>query len=216
VTLAVIGAGLPRTGTNSLRLALQRLLGGECYHMFTVKDSPAEARNWVDALNGDLSRARGRLAGCVAAVDWPASFFWRELLAASPDAAVLLSVRDSARTWWRSFDETVLDRKRNPQALPGDDGSFAKMRDELLARTFGPHWDDPRRAMAAYERHNAQVRAECPAQRLIEWAPQDGWAPLCAALRVPVPDQPFPNTNSTRDFRTRRTGTGRTEAPMPL
>jgi Sulfotransferase domain len=198
--LRVIGAGLPRTGTNSLRLALERLLGGECYHMFTIKDDPAQAGTWLRALHGDLSGVHARLAGCAAAVDWPAAFFWRELLAASPDAVVVLSVRDSPATWWQSFDATVLERKRHPEALPGDDGSFAVMRDALLNRTLGPRWDDPETAMTSYLRYNAQVRAQCPPGRLVEWAPSAGWPPICDALGIAVPGEPFPQTNSATEF----------------
>jgi hypothetical protein len=198
--LTVVGAGLPRTGTNSLRLALTRLLGGECYHMFTVKADPPQARTWVRALDGDLSGAHELLSGCSAAVDWPASFFWRDLATANPAAFVLLSVRDSPSTWWHSFDATVLERKRQPEALPGDDGSFAVMRDELLDRVLGADWSSPEVAMAAYRRHNERVRAQCPPGRLIEWSPADGWSPLCAALGMAIPDEPFPRTNSAQEF----------------
>jgi hypothetical protein len=201
--LKVIGAGLPRTGTNSLRLAVERLVGGACYHMYSVKDDPAHARSWVRAFDGDLSGVRALLSGCVAAVDWPAAYFWRELLVANPGAVVVLSVRDSARTWWDSFDATVLARKRQPEPLPGDDGSFAAMRDKLLERTFGPRWYEPETAMAAYERHNGLVRSQCPPDRLVEWTPSDEWDPLCRALGVPVPDEPFPRTNSANEFHTR-------------
>jgi hypothetical protein len=198
--LTMIGAGLPRTGTNSLRLALARLLGGECYHMFTVKADPPQARAWVRALDGDLAGVHELLAGCTAAVDWPASFFWRELAEANPAAVVVLSSRDSPSTWWRSFDTTVLERKRQPEALPGDDGSFAVMRDGLLDRVFGQDWADPAAAMTAYQRHNDQVRAQCPPDRLVEWSPADAWKPLCAALGTDIPDEPFPRTNSAREF----------------
>ena len=193
--LRAIGAGLPRTGTNSLRLALERLLGGECYHMFTVKAAPDEAATWVTALDGDFGPAHARLARCQAAVDWPTSFFWRELRAANPDVPVILSVREDPLTWWRSFDATVLERKRNPEPIGP---SFTKMRDELLLRTFGPDWDDPDQAMAAYQRHNTEVRAACP--DALEWSPADGWAPLCHALGVPPPHEAFPHTNSTHAF----------------
>jgi hypothetical protein len=201
--LRVIGAGLPRTGTNSLRLALTRLLGGSCYHMFSVKDDPVSARDWVRALGGDLSGMHARLAGCTAAVDWPAAYFWPELLAAHPGALVVLSVRSSPAEWWRSFDATVLERKRHPEVLPGDDGSFAVMRDALLVRTFGPSWAAPADAMAGYLAHNSRVRAQCPSGRLVTWEPADGWRPLCAALGVPEPDEEFPRTNSAGEFHAR-------------
>lgn len=206
--LRVIGAGLPRTGTNSLRLALTRLLAGSCYHMFSVKDDPAQARDWVHAFGGDLSGVHARLDGYVAAVDWPSAYFWRELLAVHPRAVVVLSVRSSAAQWWRSFDATVLERKRHPEMLPGDDGSFAAMRDTLLERTFGPSWAAAPAAVAGYLSHNAQVRAECPAGRLVTWEPADGWGPLCAALGVPEPDEQFPRTNSTGEFHARADALG--------
>jgi Sulfotransferase domain len=206
--LRVIGAGLPRTGTNSLRLALTRLLGGSCHHMFSVKDDPAQARDWVRAFDGDLSGVQARLAGCVATVDWPSACFWRDLLAAHPAAVVVLSVRSSPDVWWRSFEATVLERKRHPEVLPGDDGSFAVMRDLLLERTFGSSLTSPAGAMAGYSRHNAQVRAQCPADRLLTWEPADGWGPLCAALGVPEPDEAFPRTNSTGEFHVRGSATG--------
>jgi len=201
--LKAIGAGLPRTGTDSLRLALERLLGGECYHMFTIKNDPAHARTWVRALSGgDLLGVRALLSGCLAAVDWPAAFFWQELLQACPGAVVVLSVRDSPQTWWDSFDSTVLAGRRQAEPMPGDDGSYAVMRDALVERTFGSRWDDPETAMAGYERHNVAVRSLCPPERLVEWTPSDGWPPLCHALGVPVPAEPFPRTtgDSTDEF----------------
>jgi hypothetical protein len=146
---------------------------------------------------------RALLSGCVAAVDWPAAFFWRELLDWYPGAVVVLSVRDSPQTWWDSFDSTVLARKRQPEPLPGDDGSFAVMRDGLLKRTFGLRWDDGETGTAAYSRHNDLVRSLCPAERLVEWTPCDGWLPLCRALGLPIPAAPFPRTNSTDEFHAR-------------
>ena len=55
--------------------------------------------------------------------------------------------------------------------------------------------------IAAYERHNDEVRAGVPPERLLEWCPGDGWEPICERLGLPVPDEPFPKTNSTEDFR---------------
>ena len=109
MSLRIVGAGLPRTGTSSLSLALEQLLGGRCYHMSVILGHPFElGTGWNRALAGDTPNWDELFAGFVAAVDWPASLFWRELSAAYPDAFVLLSVRDSAETWWHSADETIL------------------------------------------------------------------------------------------------------------
>jgi hypothetical protein len=134
----------------------------------------------------------------VAAVDWPTSMFWRELSAAYPEALILLSVRDSAETWWQSADQTILPYARMALAPDWSDGCGLV---DLLERFTGTaHWDEPSRLMAAYERHNAQVRRTAPAGRLVEWRATEGWAPLCRALGVPVPALPFPWANRRSEW----------------
>src|SRR5262245_30533556 len=109
MSLHVIGAGLPRTGTASLVIALERLVGGRCYHMSMIHGHPFDfGPGWELALAGVKPDWDEVFDGFVAAVDWPASMFWQELSEAYPDALVLLSTRDSADTWWHSCDETFL------------------------------------------------------------------------------------------------------------
>lgn len=203
MTLRVIGAGLPRTGTNSQKVALEQLLGGRCYHFFEMFSSPSDGKAWVQALDGDLTAANQLLAGCTAAVDWPASFFWRELLAANPDAVVLLSYRDTPETWWKSINSTVLPLIRMGQDIPGGDGSIPQATGRMARSTFGEDLEDEKAAMAAYEQLIAEVRAEVPAEKLIEWQPSDGWEPICAGLGIPVPDEPFPQVNTAQQFQAR-------------
>jgi len=197
--LAVVGAGLPRTGTNSLKLALERLTGGRCHHMREVSERPGSAELWQAAAEGRPTNWDALLAGFVAAVDWPASAFWRELADASPDAPVVLSMRSSPEEWWRSVEKTVALAFRRPIADP----VIARGREmgRTIAYRFCPEWPDPAAAQAAYERHNAEVRAAIAPGRLVEWLPADGWEPPCAALGVPVPDEPFPRTNDAAGFR---------------
>jgi len=197
--LRIVGAGLPRTGTNSLKLALERLTGGRCYHMLEVSERPGAADAWKAAAEGQAPDWGLLLGGYVAAVDWPASAFWRELAAANPEAPVLLSQRASAEQWWGSVEKTVAVAL----ASPSGDPEIARIREmgRTLARRFCPEWPDPAAAQAAYERHNAEVRAAIAPDRLVEWRPADGWDPLCAMLGVPVPDEPFPRTNDAAGFR---------------
>ncbi len=103
---------------------------------------------------------------------------------------MLLSVRDTAQTWWRSADEVILPYARMALAPDWNEGrGFVK----LLERFTGTErWDDPATMMAAYERHNAEVRETVPRPRLLEWRATEGWAPLCHALGVAVPNLPFP------------------------
>jgi hypothetical protein len=201
VGLQVVGAGLGRTGTHSLKLALEQLLSGPCYHMIEVFEHPEHVPLWHAAVRGERFDWDGIFDGYVAAVDWPAAAFWREIAATNPDAPVLLSVRDDAEAWWRSAHATIfeaMDRPPPPEA--GMDEWYAMVID-LLDRRFTPRWQEQGPATTAYDAHSATVRAEVPADRLVEWRPSDGWAPLCAALDLPMPDSPFPHVNTTAEFR---------------
>ena len=200
--LCVVGAGLGRTGTHSLMLALEQLVGGRCYHMAEVMERPDDVPVWHAAIGGEQPDWRTFLAEYQATVDWPACAFWRELAAANPGAVVLLSVRESAETWWKSFEATIAAGLAKP--VPADQPDWAvrrKMVVDMLAATFTPDWREREAAIAAYETHNAAVRAAVPPERLVEWQPADGWEPLCSALNVPVPTEPFPRSNSTEEFR---------------
>ena len=130
-----------------------------------------------------------------AAVDWPAAAFWREIADDYPDAIVLLSARDTD-SWWRSVSNTIF---LVPQGDPPDDPVFARqvaMATDLLTMRFTANWLDETEAKHAYDAHNKAVRTAIAPDRLVEWPPGDGWEPICAALRLPVPDTPFPHVNT--------------------
>lgn len=199
MNLRVIGAGLPRTGTSSLGTALEQLLGGRWYHMSVIPGHPFDLGDgWNQALAGDAVDWDRLFDGYTAAGDWPASMFWRELSEAYPEAPVVLSVRDSAETWWHSANETILPFARMALSLNWNGGRGFL---DLLERFTGTqHWNDPATLMAAYERHNAEVRQAIPPHRLLEWRAAEGWEPLCRALGMPVPDHPFPWTNRRSEW----------------
>lgn len=197
--LEVIGAGLPRTGTASLKIALEHLLGGPCYHMREIPGHPFDlGPEWERALRDDTPDWEALLDGYAATVDWPASMFWRELSAANPDAKVLLSLRDSPETWWHSLDQTILPYARMSTAPDWAEG--CGLTDLLERFTGAPKWDDPALLMAAYERHNSIVKQAIPPGRLIEWHAGDGWGPICQRLGLPVPDIPFPWVNQRSEW----------------
>lgn len=199
VPLRVVGAGVGRTGTESLKLALERLLGAPCYHMLEVLQNPPFARHWTAASEGAALDWDEVFAGYAACVDWPAAAFWPEISAAYPDAVVLLSTRASAHEWYRSASSTIF--AFGPASAPSAAGmDFVAA---VLDR-FTPSIHDPEAAMAAYEEHNRRVRDGISPARLVEWSPGDGWAPLCTALSLPVPDEPFPHVNTTAMFQRRR------------
>lgn len=175
-------------------------MGAPCYHMHEVFEHLDHVPAWQRAVEGTSPDWATPLAGYGAAVDWPASAFWQELAAANPEAVIVLSVRDSAATWWRSADATILGVARRAEQQPPELQAWVELFLALLRERIGERWDDPKTAMAAYERHNAYVRRQASSDRLVEWRPEEGWQPLCQALDVPVPDEPFPHVNTTADW----------------
>lgn len=200
MALKVVGAGLGRTGTNSLKLALEQLLGGPCYHMLELFPRPQHIPMWHAAIKGEPVDWDQLFDGFVAAVDWPTAEVWDQIHAAFPDAVVLLSVRDSAEAWWKSFSSTILEvMRRGPGEAGAADPWFSMSVD--MMKHFSPAGLDHDDAVAAYEAHNQAVRDAVPSDRLVEWRPADGWGPLCAGLGLPEPAEPFPHVNTTDDFR---------------
>src|SRR5262249_38676777 len=198
MSLRIVGAGVGRTGTLSLKTALEKLLGAPCHHMREVFGHPEQVPRWLSAARGVMPDWNELLKGYVASVDWPSSAFWPELAAANPDAIVLLSTRDSSETWWGSASETIF---RNLDRAPP--GIWTDMIQSLFANRFTPHIRDREASIAAYEKHNAEVRARVPKHRLLEYQPGDGWEPLCEALGVPVPNEPYPKTNTREEWHAR-------------
>src|SRR5690242_669862 len=165
--------------------------------MSTVFERPEDVSTWNAALEGDSPNWETFFAGYSAAVDHPASAFWPELADAFPDALIVLSTRADEQTWWCSVDATVGERLRNPAYRPESWAMCAA----LWRKTVHSDWDDPAANGRGYSLWNEQVRRMAPSERLLEWQPQDGWHPLCEALNVPIPDEPFPSVNSTAAFR---------------
>lgn len=195
--LVVVGAGVGRTGTHSLKIALERLLDAPCHHMLEILGDPTQVPAWTDAIEGRPVDWAAMLSAYRAIVDWPGGSFWPELSAANPDALVLLSVRDP-ESWYRSASNTIFLTFDNmpPEIAPWMDSVRKLLRDR-----FSDRFDDPEAMMDAFRRHNDTVRAQIPADRLLEWTPGDGWEPICERLGLPVPSEPFPLTNTTDEFR---------------
>ena len=193
MTLRVVGAGLPRTGTASLKAALEHLLGRPCYHMMELIQNLEHVPIWHAAVRGDMPDWPKFLSNYGATVDWPAAAFWRELSEAFPQAIVLFSVRD-ADSWWESVSRTVFS---NFTPLTPE---WKAMMDDMGAARFTTQTDVREAAVEAFHRHNTAVRDAIPPDRLVEWRGGDGWGPICNALGLAVPDEPFPHTNTREEF----------------
>ena len=197
MSLKVVGAGVGRTGTHSLKIALEQLLGGPCHHMVEILGDPAQAPGWMDAIEGRPVDWSTMPAGYVSLVDWPGCSFWPELFAANPDALVVLSVRDP-ESWYRSASNTIF---QSFDKVPPELEPWMGAMQVLLRERFSDRFDDATAMMDAYENHNSAVRRTIPSASLLEWTPNDGWEPLCRRLGLEVPSEPFPLTNTTEDFR---------------
>ena len=196
MALQVVGAGVGRTGTHSLKVALERLLGGTCHHMVEVFPDADQIAGFTAAIEGRPVDWRRLMDRFTAQVDWPGASFWPELSAAFPDALVILSVRDPA-DWYRSASTTIFEGMN----LVGEDGGWMSAMKQLMAERFSDRFDDEHAMVDAYLRHNDAVRQSIPASRLLEWTPADGWGPICGRLGRAEPDEPFPVTNTAEEFR---------------
>lgn len=197
--MRVFGAGVGRTGTWSLKLAIQRLGLGPCHHMETVLRAPqAHARRWRDVRAGRPDWA-ALYDGCASAVDWPTAGYFRELSVAFPAAKFVLTLRD-ALSWAESYAATIHRLMAMQGMAPPHLQPWFDMAGEVIADSGFPQGLDAERLVAAYEAHNRAVVAAIPADRLLQYRVTDGWAPLCAFLDRPVPDEPFPCTNQRAEF----------------
>jgi hypothetical protein len=204
--IKVIGAGLGRTGTLSLKLALEELGFARCYHMVEVLAHPDDARIWDAAARGQPVDWDALFHDYQATVDWPGCSFYEQLMQHYPDARVVLTVRDPER-WYDSAYNTIYYVK---QAFPRwitplfpRMRNFRRMVDRLIwDGTFHGRFEDRAHAIEVFNQHNERVRRIVPPERLLVFEVREGWEPLCAFLRVPVPaSEPFPHKNDTAEFR---------------
>jgi hypothetical protein len=195
--LKVVGAGLGRTGTMSLKLALGRLLGKPCYHMSEVFSHPEHIPLWNAVIRGDKIDWSEIFDGYEAAVDWPASAFWLELSNLYPHSLVILSYRDPD-SWWKSVSSTIFAHHKNEP-----DSEWHTMVNALLRDKFTPDTTNREACIEAFNQQNEFVRNAGLGSRLLEWKASEGWEPLCGALDLPIPEEPFPYVNSTEDFNQR-------------
>ena len=217
-TLAIIGVGFGRTGTLSLREALVRLGFGPCDHMLENFEHPERFALWRDAFRkkqgGEPIDWLPLLGGYRAIVDWPGAYFWQELIAAHPEAKVILTVRDPDR-WYESCLATIFQLRARADQSPWArammwliGGVIPKMRegfqiadDVIWAGAFDGHFLDRGHALRVFAKHNQEVEESIPTERLLVFDVKQGWPPLCAFLGVPVPEgELFPHVNDAESF----------------
>ena len=192
--LRVIGAGLGRTGTASLKVALEQLGIGPCHHMGEVLADPEQIPLWIEAADGspDWDRLLGRFS---ASVDYPSCSFWRELSEVYPDARIILSTRD-ATSWFESVNATIMAPQFNDHIAPTPWGKMVK---RTIWDTLDGRMGDREFMIDYFEKRNDEIRRTVPSDRLLVFEARQGWAPLCDFLGLPVPEVEFPRINTREE-----------------
>jgi hypothetical protein len=203
MALKVIGAGLGRTGTLSLKLALEHIGLGPCYHMSEmISQLRSHLPLWLESAKGH-PRWDEIFAGYQSSTDYPGCMFWRELVAKYPGAKVILTTRDPDK-WFESVTATVMSPEHRAR-LEGDPAMAEFFRLTVFEGDLEQRLGDRARMVEYFNAWNQSVIDEVPAEKLLVYAPGDGWEPLCEFLGVPVPPEPYPRVNS-REEMTERTG----------
>lgn len=206
--MKLIGAGFGRTGTMSLKLALERIGYGPCFHMIDLIRDPETLPYWQAAVDGEEVDWTEAFDGWESTVDWPGCSFWEQYAEIWPDAPVLLTVRDP-ESWYESVRNSIHAAKEAATRGEMQGGVEKPPSPEALKMINGLIWDgtfqgrflDRDFAIRVFNEHNEAVKAKAPADRLLVWDVKQGWEPLCAFLGVEVPDEPFPHLNDTASFR---------------
>jgi hypothetical protein len=213
--MKVIGAGFGRTGTLSLKVALDELGFGPCYHMSETAVNPGHVEAWSRAAAGEAIDWRWLFQNYNAAVDWPTCAFYEQLIEVFPDARVILTVRDPDR-WYESVLNTIYQGSKQRQVAqanePPDEEvapeererrARGRMVDRLIWQggAFQGRFEDRDFAIGVYQRHIQDVKRKVPSERLLEYQVAEGWGPFCAFLGVAIPkNRPFPHVNDTASF----------------
>ncbi len=220
MTIKVIGAGFGRTGTLSLKYALEYLGFKKCYHMTEIlKRHPEHVKIWMDASDGKPVDWPALFSRYQATVDFPGCLFYKELLQQYPEAKVILTYRDPDR-WYSSTQKTIYAQKT--KASPSghstrsllsrlskktsDPQELGNLQDYLLWEgIFNGRFEDKDFAIDVYQKHLDQVKEVVPSDQLLVFHVKEGWTPICKFLGVPVPiNKPFPHLNPRQQFTRRR------------
>ena len=196
----IIGAGVGRTGTLSLKAALETLGKGPCHHMEELRKLPRQLDEWEKIAEGAQINWDSVLDGYCATVDWPAAAFWQELTNAFPTAKVILTWRDPDE-WQDSFDRTIGYKVRNyHDIVDTKERRIARIARHVVTKTLGLDPVETPDLRGALHNHHTVVTSNIPSERLLVYHASEGWNPLCGFLGLPVPEEEFPKLNARNQF----------------
>jgi hypothetical protein len=199
MAINIIGVGVGRTGTYTLKLAINKLDCGPCFHMEEVlKNMDVQVPLWSEALKGN-PEWNAIYDGFKSAVDWPTAGFYRELIKAYPTAKFILTERNP-ENWADSFGSTIYKLVEGKDKAPEKMRNWLNMVNDVLTKSGFPLGMDRNQLINGFIAHNKAVRESIPSEQLLIFQVKDGWEPLCKFLNVPVPNEPFPRTNNREEF----------------
>ena len=199
MTMHVIGLGVGRTGTYSLKLAINRLGMGQCHHMEEVlQNLPSQMPLWSAALEGSPDWP-AIYSGFGSAVDWPTAAFYRELIREYPSAKFVLSTR-SPESWAASFGSTIYKLLAGKDEASPEIKDWLEMVENIIAYSGFSSDLNEEGLMEAFAAHNEAVKATISASQLLVFEVKEGWGPLCKFLDAEIPDEPFPRSNNREEF----------------
>ena len=201
MTLKIVGAGFGRTGTLSMKSALEILGFGPCHHMMEVFGKPDHIALWQDAADCKQVDWETVFEGYNSAVDWPVCTFWEQLAEQYPESKIILTLRDPDK-WYDSVIATIF-RGWLGETKETTDPHALMVTKLILEDTFGGDVSNRQHAISIFNKHNQRVIDTLPKERLLVFEASQGWEPLCDFLEVPMPDEGYPNSNSTSDFQKR-------------
>jgi len=200
--MEVIGAGYGRTGTFSLKIALEEL-GYPCYHgREMIKNVYTDPQKWVQLYRGNITSAEMNKylisSGFKATADFPASIFWEGFFKANPNAKVILTIRDPNK-WYESLRQTIYKFTKESSIIfmfhPMARFVWPADNEILWDGYFENRFQDKEFAINKFNQHINEVKRKVPANQLLVYDVKEGWEPLCKFLNKPVPKKPFPKVN---------------------
>jgi hypothetical protein len=195
--LKVIGAGLYRSGTYSLKTVFEKLGYRKCYHMFEYLDRPQDAEHWNNIIDGKEADFDKLFEDYQAAVDIPTVELIEAVFAKYPDAKVILNTRD-AETWFESVQEVIIAKSEDwLKAYP----FLEKFKNFFLAERLQNKYNDKEFMLDYYQKHIERIRKLVPKEQLLEFKLSEGWKPICDFLGHEVPNEPFPHLNDRKSIK---------------
>ena len=200
MALKVIGAGFSRTGTRSLKAALEELGFGRCYHMEEVLKNPGHLKHWAEIMGGGQADWESLFRGYQSAADWPAAAYYQDLMTVYPEAKIILTVRDP-ESWHKSVMNTIYRAGRGffgrfTRIFPVVHQFLNAIEKVIWVGIFHNKLEDKVHTVEVFNKHIEEVKRTVPKERLLIFEAKHGWEPLCMFLDVPVPaNKPYPHRN---------------------